>query len=87
MTQGERLMRIETLLQAKAEADDIHDKAMLKAIDEVRSDVKAIRKELDDDKADLAAIKNKGSGLLIGVGLAAGGIGAGLTKALMSWLT
>ena len=80
-------MRIETLLQAKAEADDVHDKAMLKAIDEVRSDVKAIRKELDDDKADLAALKNKGSGLLIGVSLAAGGIGAGMTKIIMSWLS
>ena len=87
MTQGERLMRIETLLEAKALADDAHDKAMLKAIDEVRSDVKAIRKELDDDKADLAALKNKGSGLLIGVSLAAGGIGAGMTKIIMSWLS
>jgi hypothetical protein len=86
MTQGERLMRIETLLQAKAKADDIHDKAMLKAIEDVRSDVKAIRKELDDDKADLAALKNKGSGLLIGVGLVGGGVGAGLMKAIISWL-
>lgn len=87
MTQGERLMRIETLLQAKAEADDVHDKAMLKGMDEIKDDIKAIRKELDDDKADLAALKNKGSGLLIGVGLAAGGIGAGITKAIMSVLS
>ena len=87
MTQGERLMRIETLLQAKAEADDVHDKAMLKGMDEIKDDIKAIRKELDDDKADLAALKNKGSGLLIGVGLAAGGIGAAVTKAIMSVLS
>ena len=80
-------MRIETLLQAKAKADDIHDKAMLKAIEDVRSDVKAIRKELDDDKADLAALKNRGKGLLVGVGLVAGGAGAGLTKAIMAWLS
>jgi len=86
MTQGERLMRIETLLQAKADADDTHDKAMLHAIDEVRQDVKAIRKDLDDDKAELAALKNKGTGLLIGVGLVGGGVGAGLTKAIISWL-
>ena len=85
MTQGERLMRIETLLQAKAEADDAHDKAMLRAIDEIKGDVKAIRKELDADKADLAALKNRGSGLLIGVALAAGGVGAGLTKMLLEW--
>lgn len=80
-------MRIETLLQAKAEADNIHDKAMLKAIDEVCSDVKAIRSDLDADKAELAALKNKGTGLLVGVGLVGGGVGAGLTKALMAWLT
>lgn len=87
MSQGERLMRIETLLQAKAEADAAHDTAMLKAIDEVKNDVKAIRKDLDDDKAELAALKNKGSGLLIGVGLVGGGVGAGITKLVQAWLT
>lgn len=79
-------MRIETLLQAKAEADDVHDKAMLKAVDEIKVDLKAIRNDLDADKAELAALKNKGSGLLIGVGLVGGGVGAGITKALMAWL-
>lgn len=79
-------MRIETLLQAKAEADDAHDKAMLKAIDEIRDDVRAIRKDLDADKAELAALKNKGAGILVGVGLAAGGVGAALTKIVQSWL-
>lgn len=71
MTQGERLARIETLLES---------------LPEIKDDIKAIRKELDEDKADLAALKNKGSGLLIGVGLVSGGIGAGVTKALVSWL-
>lgn len=87
MTHGERLMRIETLLQAKAEADDIHDKAMMAAMAEVKEDIKAIRKDMDEDKADLAALKNKGAGLLIGVGIAAGGIGAGLTKVVQAWLS
>lgn len=86
MTQGERLMRIETLLQAKAKADDIHDRAVLKAIAELTSDVKAMRKDMDDDKAELAALKNKGAGLLIGVGIAAGGAGAALTKIVQAWL-
>lgn len=72
MTQGERLARIETLLES---------------LPEIKDDIKAIRKELDEDKADLAALKNKGSGLLIGVGLVGGGVGAGLTKALMAWLS
>jgi hypothetical protein len=72
MTQGERLMRIETLLES---------------LPEIKEDIKAIRKELDEDKADLAALKNKGTGLLVGVGLVGGGIGAALTKALTAWLT
>jgi predicted nucleic acid-binding Zn-ribbon protein len=72
MSQGERLMRIETLLES---------------LPEIKEDIKAIRKELDEDKADLAALKNKGTGLLIGVGLVGGGIGAALTKALTAWLT
>jgi hypothetical protein len=84
-TQGERLMKIETLLEAKAEADHIHDQAMLLAIDDVRSDVKAIRKDLDDDKAELERLKNRGAGILIGVAIAAGGIGAGFSK-FWQWL-
>lgn len=86
MTQAERLMKIETLLQAKAEADDVQAKAMLKAIDEIKDDVRAIRHDLDADKAELAALKNKGAGILVGVGLAAGGVGAAITKAAMAWL-
>jgi hypothetical protein len=84
-TQGERLMKIETLLEAKAEADHIHDQAMLLAIDDVRSDLKAIRKDLDEDKAELAGFKNRGAGILIGVAIAAGGIGAGFSK-FWQWL-
>lgn len=65
-------MRIETLLES---------------LPDIREDIKAIRKDLDDDKAELAALKNKGTGLLIGVGLVGGGIGAGLTKVLTAWLS
>lgn len=71
-TQGERLARIETLLET---------------LPEMRNDVKAIRKDLDEDKADLAKLKNRGSGLLIGVGLVGGGVGAGIMKAALSWLS
>ncbi len=60
---------------------------LLESLPEIKDDIKAIRKELDEDKADLAALKNKGSGLLIGVGLVGGGVGAGLTKALMAWFS
>ena len=85
VTQGERLMQIETLLQAKATADDLRDKAMIDAIGEIKTDIKAIRKDIDDDKAELAALKNSGRGILIGVALAAGGVGAGLSQ-FLTWL-
>lgn len=65
--QGERLMRIETLLE----------ESLMRRLDEMADDIKAIRADLDRDTADLAALKNKGSGILIGVAIAAGGIGAG----------
>ena len=84
-TQGERLMKIETLLQAKADADTIHDQAMQAAVDDIRADVKAIRKDLDDDKAELDRLKNRGAGILIGVAIAAGGVGAGFSK-FWQWL-
>lgn len=56
---GERLMRIETILER------------------MEPKVNDIRDDLNADKADLAALKNKGAGILIGVAIAAGGIGAG----------
>ena len=36
-----------------------------------------IGRDLDGDIREMAALKNKGSGILIGVAIAAGGIGAG----------
>lgn len=67
-TQAERLVRIETLLETK--------------LDAMAEDIKAIRAEVEADKADLAALKNKGAGILIGVGLAGGAIGSIATKLL-----
>ena len=64
-TTGERLARIETLLEG---------------LSEMKDDIKAIRKDLDDDKANLEKLKNRGTGILIGVGLIGGGVGAGLVK-------
>lgn len=65
ITQAERLMRIETLLEAQAARQA-----------EMAEDLKAIRKDLDEDKADLAGLKNRGTGLLVGVAIAAGSLGA-----------
>jgi hypothetical protein len=64
-TTPERLARIETLLET---------------LPEIKDDIKAIRDDLDKDKAELAALKNKGTGILVGVALAAGSAGAGVLK-------
>ncbi len=84
-TQGERLTRIETLLEADLAIRAEERAAMRDKIDEMAADIKAIRAEVEADKADLAALKNKGAGILIGVGLAGGGLGAAFVKVL-EWL-
>ena len=58
VTQAERLMKIETLLER------------------LLSDVKDIKEIQEKDQADLAALKNKGAGILIGVSIVAGLVGA-----------
>jgi hypothetical protein len=70
VTQGERLARIETLLEA---------------LPAIRIELKEIRDEARRDTEDLAALKNKGAGLLIGVGLIGGFVGA-FVKAWLSHL-
>lgn len=69
-TQGERLVHIETLLLAI----DARLANMETANKQVEVDLVA-------DKAELDKLKNRGAGILIGIGLLAGSIGAGLTKA------
>jgi len=72
--EGERLAVLEALLEEK----------VVKQIEEMRDDLRAIRADLDEDKADLAALKNKGTGILIGVGLAGGALGAAIAKTLQT---
>ena len=79
MTNAERLTRIETILEEKL-AGQMSDQ-----MDDMVAELAAIRKDLSDDKADLAALKNKGTGILIGVGLAASALGAGFSSAF-KWL-
>lgn len=65
MTQGERLTRIETILE--------------------RIEAKVDQLDIDQRKdiADLASLKNRGWGVIVGVALAAGGAGA-LLRDLLS---
>jgi hypothetical protein len=53
---------------------------MKQTIEGIAEDLKTIRDELAADKADLAGLKNKGVGILIGVGLAGGTVGAGISS-------
>lgn len=76
-TEGERLARIEAILEEN----------LVRRLDDMGGDIRAIRDDMrkhkvetDADKADLAQLKNRGLGLLIGVGLAGGAAGAGLIK-------
>lgn len=75
MTQAERLIRIETLIETKF--DEVANR--LDKIEEHQTKQDA---EAKVDREDLAALKNKGAGLLIGVGLAGGAIGAGVSNIL-----
>ena len=81
MTQGERLARIETLIEAANAASEQSRLQTAADIAEIKADLKALRKEFEADKAELAAIKNKGAGLLVGVGLVGGSVGAAIVKA------
>jgi len=81
MTQGERLARIETLIEAANAASEQSRHQTAADIAEIKADVKALRKEFEADKAELKSLKDKGAGLLVGVGLVSGGVGAAIVKA------
>jgi hypothetical protein len=72
ITQAERLTKIETLLETKL--DEI-----VRRLDGIEKHQTQQDKESAEDRAELAALKNKGAGILIGVGLAGGAIGAAIT--------
>ena len=72
MTQSDRLTRIEVLLEAAVSQRNEDRDAMRKTIEDMASDVRQIKADLAADKAELAALKNKGFGLLLGAGLAGG---------------
>lgn len=71
MSQAERLARIEVILEG-----------LEKTLNEVREDSRSHREKTDADEAALAALKNKGIGLLIGVGLVCSAVGASIAELL-----
>lgn len=78
-------MHIETLLQEQAKATQLHNDNMAKEMERLQTTVQLFRKDFDDHKADYAALKNKGAGILVGVGLVGGAIGAAF-QTFLSWL-
>lgn len=79
ITQAERLTRIETILESAFGEGG--------SMSEMKADVKAIRSDLDSDVADLARLKHRGAGILVGVGLACSGFGALLNEHWKSLIT
>jgi hypothetical protein len=91
-TEAERLTRIEVLLEqavvqrTEERARYAEERELMKqTIEGIAEDLKTIRDDLAADKADLAGLKNKGFGILIGVGLAGGTVGAGISS-IWEWL-
>ena len=78
----ERLTRIETLLEAMADARTAEREAMRKTIEEMAADIKQIKQDVSADKADLASLKNKGWGIIAGAAIA-GGAGWEAVKAMI----
>jgi endonuclease III len=80
MTQSERLTRIEVLLESAVSQRTEDRDAMRKTIDEMAADLRQIKSDLMVDKAELAALKNKGFGLLLGGGEPRRGDGVDLAE-------
>lgn len=82
VTQAERLTRIEVLLESAVTQRSEDREAMKATIDKMAENIEQIKDDLAKDKADLATLKDKGAGILIGVGLVGGAIGAGITAGI-----
>ena len=76
-TEAERLAALETATAMQWEA-------VMGKLDEIAAEQKAQRKELDALTGKLAAVENKGKGVLIGVGIAGTGLGAWVSS-LLEW--
>lgn len=70
LTTGERLARIEALLEEK----------VIPEIAKISGELAEVRSAVEADVQDLGNLKQKGGGILVGVGLAATAFGATLTS-------
>lgn len=74
-TESDRLTILET-------SSAMHHEAVMLKLEEITADLKALRKDVDDQTDKLAAYENKGKGMLMGAGIAGAGIGAGILSAI-----
>lgn len=73
--QVERLASIEALVEEMAKSVDANNAEACAANEKLQTEVKALREESTADKAELAALRNRGIGLLIGLGALRGAAG------------
>jgi hypothetical protein len=76
-TENERLVALET-------SSAMHWEAVMSKLDDIGAELKAMRADLDEQTEKLAAMENKGKGVLIGVGIAGTGLGAWVSS-LLEW--
>lgn len=76
-TENERLVALET-------SSAMHWEAVMNKLEDITTELKAMRKDLDEQTEKLAAMENKGKGVLIGVGIAGTGLGAWVSS-LLEW--
>lgn len=76
LSEKERLARIEALLEAAVIQRAEDREAMAEDISDIKKDISAIREDLDLETKTNEKLRNRGIGVLVGVGIAAGAIGA-----------
>lgn len=96
MSEIDELSRLLGSIEARLAQAERHDTLVtgqlktlteeLRALREDFAPVKATVGEMEPEVDTLRKLRNRGIGLLIGVGLAAGGTSIGVLKAVESWL-
>ena len=74
-SESDRLTILET-------SSSMHHEAVMSKLDDITAELKALRKDVDEQTAKLAAMENKGKGLLLGAGVAGTGLGAWASSVL-----
>lgn len=82
LSEKERLARIEALLESAVIQRAEDRETMSDDIREIKEDISAIREDLDLETKTNEKLRNRGVGVLVGVGIAAGAIGASAERVI-----